>query len=431
MHSDATLDAPLHAPANWLDRLARRLVLGRLADVQWPLEIRESGAGGESVVHGAGRDAAIRMTVLDGRFWRAVLIDGTNGAADAYTAGWWTTNDLSGLVRLLCRFAPVMRSVDGGLGALLMPFHMLRHQLRPNTRDGARDNIHAHYDLGNAFFRRWLDPTMLYSSAWFNDATEPLIAAQQRKLDHLFDALDLQPGEHLVEIGTGWGELALRAAQARGARVTTVTISTEQHRLASERIAAAGLAERVSVRLMDYRDLPSALTGPADKLVSVEMVEAIGHRQYGTFFSTISRLLKPTGAAVIQAITIRDQEFARAARESDFIKRHIFPGSCIPSPTTLLAAATRASDLNLVRFQDFAPHYALTLERWREAFHRAADDLRRDGYDDRFQRQWDFYLAYCAGGFAERAIGVAHLLLAKPGWRSREHQRIAGRAPWE
>ena len=402
-------------------RLVRSIVLARLRRLGLPLDMRE---GGVPVLVSGARNP-VRVEIHDPRFWPAIAFDGSNGSGDAYAEGWWTTNDLTGLVRLLARNAEALGGLDGGLARLAMPFFRFIHRLRRNTRAGARENIHAHYDLGNAFFRRWLDPTMTYSSAHYAPGAT-LEQAQVAKIDRLLDHVELKPGEHLVEIGTGWGELALRAA-ARGARVTTVTISEEQHRLAVERVRAAGLEERIDVRLCDYRDLD----GTYDKLVSVEMVEAVGREFYGTYFRTLARLLKPGGIAAIQAITIRDQEFGRAARESDFIKRRIFPGCCIPSVEQLLTAMRKASDLNLVAMEDFAAHYARTLEEWRTAFLQRCEELRTIGYDDRFRRLWEFYLSYCAGGFAERSLGVCHLVFAKPAWRAADHDRLIGRASWE
>lgn len=403
-------------------RLVRGIVLRRLNTLDLPLELHEFG----TVVLASTAANPCRVWITDARFWAAIALDGSNGSGDAYGEGWWTTDDLTGLVRMLARHAEALSRLDGGLGKMLMPLFRLANRTRRNTKDGARENIEAHYDLGNAFFRRWLDPTMTYSSAWFATPDTSLAEAQVAKIEMLLDRVELRAGEHLVEIGTGWGELALRAA-ARGARVTTVTISQEQHRFASERVAAAGLAERIDVRLCDYRDL----SGTYDKLVSVEMIEAVGREFYPTYFKTLSTLLNPGGLAAIQAITIRDQLFHKAARESDFIKRRIFPGCCIPSIEVLVGAARRHSDLNLIRLEDFAPHYARTLELWRKTVKAQAGALRELGYDDRFQRLWEFYLSYCAGGFAERALGVAHLVFAKPGWRAADHQTLVGRAAWE
>jgi cyclopropane-fatty-acyl-phospholipid synthase len=411
----ASADAP--APSvPWHLAWCRRLVLGRLRTLGLPLEIRE---GGEVVLPSTG-PAQAHIEILDPRTWRAVALDGSDGSGDAYGEGWWTSSDLTDVTRIFCRSRRQLQQLDGGMGRLLQPLHRLRHTLRRNSKDGARANIHAHYDLGNAFFQRWLDSTMTYSSAIFARPDEDLQAAQHRKLDRLFDLLNLQPGEHLVEIGTGWGELAIRAAQTRGVRVTTITISTEQHAFACARAKALGLGDRVQVRLCDYRDLE----GSYDKLVSVEMVEAVGHQYHETYLAALGRLLKPTGAAAIQAITIPAQDFAMARDAADFIKRHIFPGSCIPSVAALVEAARTGSDLELVESRDYAPHYALTLERWRASFLAAGADLDALGYDARFRRLWEFYLSYCAGGFAERAIGLSHLLFAKPGWRRRDHAAL-------
>ena len=287
------------------------------------------------------------------------------------------------------------------------------HALRRNTRTGSRRNIAAHYDLGNDFFRLFLSEDLMYSSALYAGADDTLEAASTRKLDRICEKLQLSPGDHVVEIGTGWGGFALHAARTRGCRVTTTTISREQHALASQRIAEAGLQERVTVLLSDYRDLQ----GQYDKLVSIEMVEAIGAHYMQAYFATLGRLLKPDGLGLVQAITIEDHRYAQALRSVDFIKRHIFPGSFIPSIAALLDAKSRSTDLALVHLEDFGPSYARTLHDWRERFTANREQARAQGYDERFLRMWAFYLAYCEGGFLERSIGVAHLLLAKPGYR--------------
>ena len=287
------------------------------------------------------------------------------------------------------------------------------HALRRNTRDGSRRNIAAHYDLGNDFFSLFLSPDLMYSSAIWTDEADTLEIASARKLERICRKLDLKPTDRVIEIGTGWGGFALYAAQHYGCHVTTTTISREQHALASERITAAGLDDRVSLLLKDYRDLE----GQYDKLVSIEMVEAIGAPYLDVYFEKLGRLLKPHGLALLQAITIEDHRYAQALKSVDFIKRHVFPGSFIPSINALLAAKTRASDLALIRLDDFGNSYALTLQAWRERFLARLPQVRAQGFDERFIRMWAFYLAYCEGGFRERSIGVAHLLMAKPGHR--------------
>jgi cyclopropane-fatty-acyl-phospholipid synthase len=253
----------------------------------------------------------------------------------------------------------------------------------------------------------------MYSSALWAGADDTLEAAATRKLDVICRKLDLKPGERVVEIGSGWGGFALHAARHYGVHVTTTTISREQHALAAQRIAAAGLGERIELLLKDYRDLE----GHYDKLVSIEMIEAIGAQYMPTYFAKIASLLKPEGLALIQAITIEDQRYARAVGEVDFIKRHIFPGSFIPSINAMLAAKTEVSDLALVHLEDFGASYARTLQAWRERFMAQLKAVRAMGFDERFIRLWEFYLAYCEGGFRERSIGVSHLLLARPGAR--------------
>ena len=283
--------------------------------------------------------------------------------------------------------------------------------LRRNTRDGSRRNIAAHYDLGNDFFSLFLSPDLMYSSALFERDEESLEVASTRKLDRICELLALRPGDRVVEIGTGWGGFALHAARHYGCHVTTTTISREQHALASARIAQAGLQDRVTLLLQDYRDLE----GTYDKLVSIEMIEAIGAQYLETYFGKLGSLLEPDGIALVQAITIEDHRYVQARDSVDFIKRFIFPGSFIPSITAMLQAKTAASDLQLLQQDDFGPSYACTLRIWRERFLAQLTEVRRQGFDRRFERMWEFYLAYCEGGFRERSIGVSHLVFGKPG----------------
>ena len=292
------------------------------------------------------------------------------------------------------------------------------HALRRNTRAGSRRNIASHYDLGNDFFSLFLSKDMMYSSAiWADDAstegTDTLEAASFRKLERICRKVDLQPGDRVIEIGTGWGGFALHAARYYDCHVTTTTISGEQYACARQRVEAAGLQDRVTLLQRDYRDLQ----GEYDKLVSIEMIEAIGADYMPTYFDRIGRLLAPDGLALIQAITIEDHRYAQALASVDFIKRHVFPGSFIPSIAAMMQAKSGASDLALIHLEDFGLSYARTLEAWHRRFLDALPQVRAQGYDERFIRMWQFYLAYCEGGFRERSIGVAHLLLAKPGHR--------------
>ena len=355
------------------------------------------------------------VTVHDPGLWTAMAFGGTVGVGESYGDGHWTCDDLPGLIALFSRNRDLMDDVDSGWSRLTAPARRAFHWLHTNTRRGARRNIAAHYDLGNAFFARWLDPTMSYSSGIFPRADSTLDEAALHKLDVVCQRLDLRPGQHLVEIGTGWGGLAMHAARHYGVRVTTTTISQAQYELARERVAAAGLADRITVLDADYRDLPELIGAQADRLVSIEMVEAIGHRQYPTYLKTIDRLLVPGGTALIQAITIPEHRYLPALRSVDFIQRHIFPGCNIPS-VGALAAACRDTRLDLTTLYDFGQDYARTLACWRERFNACRDELSGTGYDQRFCNLWEFYLAYCEGGFRANAISVAHLLFTKHQW---------------
>jgi cyclopropane-fatty-acyl-phospholipid synthase len=279
-----------------------------------------------------------------------------------------------------------------------------------NTRDGARRNIAAHYDVGNEFFALWLDESMMYSSAIFADASMSLAAAQRHRLEVICEKLALDPSDHVIEIGSGWGGFAIHAARTRGCRVTTTTISREQYALAEQRIHQAGLTDRITLLLEDYRDL----SGHYDKLVSLEMIEAVGSDHLDSFFRVCAERLKPDGVMLLQAITVPDQDYASHTRTVDFIKRYIFPGADLVSVLAMNGAAARSSDLRIAHLEDLTPHYAETLRRWRDKLFENLRELRKLGLDDRFLRMWEFYLCYCEGGFEEREIGVVQALFEKP-----------------
>ena len=410
--SPDSLPLPGDKPRTMLDGWLRRRLLQRLAPLRHGALQLEDAWGSQRL--GVPTDPApVQLRVNDARFYRALALGGSVGAGDAYGDGLWHSDDLVGLVRLLLRNRELLDAMETGTARIGAAALGAWHALRDNTRAGARRNIAAHYDLGNPFFRLFLSEDLMYSSALYAGDDDTLEAASTRKLDRICDKLRLGPDDHVVEIGTGWGGFAVHAARTRGCRVTTTTISREQHALASQRVVDAGLQDRVTVLLSDYRDLQ----GQYDKLVSIEMIEAIGAQYLDTYFATLGRLLKPEGLALVQAITIEDHRYEQALRSVDFIKRHIFPGSFIPSVAAMLAAKTRSSDLALVHLEDFGPSYARTLHDWRERFLARREDVRAQGFDERFLRMWEFYLAYCEGGFLERSIGVAHLLLAKPGYR--------------
>jgi len=411
---DVSLAGYAAAPLSAVDRAIRRRFLAQMATLRGG-RIHLVDPWGEYLMGNDTGDTRAALPVVtcrvkDVRFYRALALRGSVGAAEAFIDGAWECAELVELVRLLVRNRERLDAMEGGIAVLGRIAMRAWHALRPNTRDGSRKNIAAHYDLGNAFFERFLSADLMYSSAWWDTDTTTLEEASTRKLDRVCEALGLRPGMRVVEIGTGWGGFAIHAASRYGCHVTTTTISAEQHALATERVRAAGLSDRVALLACDYRDL----SGQFDRLVSIEMIEAIGAAQMETYFRKIGELLRPDGLALVQAITIEDHRYAQALASVDFIKRHVFPGSFIPSLQAMLEAKTRASDLALVYQQDFGLSYARTLHAWAERFTHERDAVLAMGFDAPFLRLWQFYLAYCEGGFLERSIGVSHLLFARP-----------------
>jgi len=355
----------------------------------------------------------VTLTVHDPRFYSALALGGSVGAAESYMIGDWSCDDLPGLVRALVRNAPVMFGMEGGLARFSAAALRLYQRLRRNTRIGSRANIRAHYDLGNDFYSLFLDETMTYSCGIFGNPSSTLAEASIEKYDRICRKLDLSPTDHVIEVGCGWGGFAVHAAGRYGCRVTGTTISQQQYEWATRRVEELGLSDRVKILFKDYRDLD----GVYDKLVSIEMIEAVGHQYLGQFLHCCSKLLKPDGLMGLQAITIVDQQYAQHVRTVDFIKRYIFPGSCLVSVTMLCQAATRHTDLRAVNLEDISPHYAETLRRWRQAFLGRLADVRAQGFDDAFIRMWEFYLSYCEGAFEEHYIGDIQMVLAKPLYR--------------
>jgi cyclopropane-fatty-acyl-phospholipid synthase len=401
----------------WLCRLARRLVFSRLARLEaGKLMIVE---GGESYVFGAMTEPgqlSATVTINDVRTYLNLALGGTVGGGEAYRRGYWSCDNLTALVRIFALNREVVEGMESGLAILTRPLLKVLHRLNRNSRDGSRRNIAAHYDLGNDFYRLMLDETMMYSCAYFERADATLAEASRAKIERICRKLELSPSDHLLEIGTGWGGFAIHAASQYGCRVTTATISRQQFDLATQRVREAGLSDRITVLLIDYRDLPKLQTR-FDKLVSIEMIEAVGHEYYGTFFDICSRMLKPNGLMLMQGITIDERFYERAKRSVDFIQHFIFPGSCIPSISALVSASSRAGDLGLIHLEDIGCHYPRTLKEWRERFTGAIPDIRAMGYSWEFLRLWELYLCYCEGGFLERSISTVHLLFAKSRWR--------------
>jgi len=347
------------------------------------------------------------------QLYSRIFFGGSIGAAEAYMEGFWSADDLTTVMRILALNQKAFEDMEKGLARLTAPLYKFYHFVRKNTKAGSRKNILAHYDLGNDFYALFLDQTMTYSCGIFEQPDSTLKQASEAKYDRICRKLQLASGERIVEIGTGWGGFAVHAAQNYGVHVTTTTISDAQHRYAQSRIKDAGLEDRITLLKKDYRDLD----GKFDKLVSIEMIEAVGHQFYGAFFDACSRLLKDDGLMALQAITIGDRIFDRHKRSVDFIKRYIFPGSCIPSITAISNAVARSTDLQLVHLEDITAHYARTLGEWRRRFFANIDAVRALGFSETFIRMWQYYLCYCEGGFAERYIGDVQLIFAKPLWR--------------
>ena len=393
------------------ETLSKRLVQHALGVVEGgTLSVSTSG---QARTYGHG-EPAVGLTVHDPAFYRRLALKGSVGAGESYMDGQWDCDDLVALVRIMARNRPALERLDGWAAAPAALANALGHWQRRNSKRGSRRNIGAHYDLGDELFRLFLDQRMMYSAAVYDRGDETLDEASEAKLARLGRKLELKPSDHLLEIGCGWGGLALYAAQRFGCRVTAVTISEAQRERARRLVAEHGLGGQVEVKLCDYRDLD----GRYDKLVSVEMVEAVGHEYLNAYFSACARLLRPEGLMAMQAIVIRDSAFRRALRRADFIKKHIFPGGFMPSVSVLTAAAAKA-DLSLVNLEDFAIDYALTLREWRRRLDANAARAKALGFDERFLRLWRFYFAYCEGGFLERSISDVQMLFTMPGRRGR------------
>ncbi len=406
------------APYARIEKLARKGVLASFAKLQSAAVIVVEDGVEERYGKTSERfPKPVRIEVFDPRAWPEIAFFGALGSGEAFMRGWWSTAQLTDLVRLLLFDRAVLDSLDSGLAKVAQPILKLWYRWQKNSRSGSRRNIQAHYDLGDDFFRLFLDDTLSYSSAIFDNEKTSLYDASVEKIDRLCRKLDLKPGDHLLEIGSGWGALAVHAAKNYGCRVTTVTISDNQFATARRRVSEAGLDDRVEVKLQDYRDIE----GEFDKLVSVEMIEAVGHDHLDLYFQRIDELLKPDGLAAIQAITITDQHYESAKRSVDFIKRYIFPGGFLPSATSMLNAMTARTQLRVFHLEDIGFHYARTLANWRDAFHRRLEEVRTQGYSDVFIRMWSFYLSYCEGAFMERAISDVQMVIAKPRNRTTIH----------
>jgi cyclopropane-fatty-acyl-phospholipid synthase len=349
------------------------------------------------------------LHIKDYTFFRRILVDGDIGLGEAFMYGQWDTPDLTGFIAFLIANRDALQNGELKTARLKWLFHRIAHLFRSNTKGRSRKNIGAHYDLSNDFFALFLDPTMMYSAAYFNSPDESLEQAQRNKMKLLIEKAGIEPHHHVLEIGSGWGAFAIEIARTTGCRVTSITISAEQLKLARERVKAAGLEERVSIDFCDYRDLK----GSYDRVVSIEMLEAVGHEHFDDFFRTIDRVLKPEGRAALQTITIPNDRYDAYRKSVDWIQKHIFPGGHLPSIEALKQSMSRCSKLALKQAEDIGVHYAPTLRHWRDNLAAHQEALQSMGYDDVFYRTWQYYFSYCEAAFSTRTLGNHHLVIAR------------------
>jgi len=410
----SSIGMPHTAPARVTDRIARETLFRLLGKLEiGSLTMHEGPQSYHFGEHDDPTHPHAEIHVHDAAVYAQVLSGGSLGAGEAYIKARWSSPDPVQVTRLFSANMVAMEGLDSGQSRIALMLLKIGHWLKRNTQKGSRENITAHYDLGNRFFELFLDSTMMYSAALFADPDVSLEAASVAKLDEICRQLSLKPDDHLLEIGTGWGGMAIYAAQHYGCKVTTTTISAEQYEYACEKVREEGLEDRVTLLCEDYRHLK----GQYDKLVSIEMIEAVGHQFYKDYFETCSRLLKDNGKMVLQAITIPDRRYQEARDSVDYIKRYIFPGGCLPSLSVMAEHVARDTDMQMVHLRDITEDYAITLARWRERFLLKTDAVEKMGFDQDFIRLWDYYLSYCEGGFRERIIGTVQLALVKPGFR--------------
>jgi cyclopropane-fatty-acyl-phospholipid synthase len=394
-----------------IDRWCRNLFIQKLEN----LEVGEIQLIDTDGSHSFGspeknNPLTVAINVTDQRFYSDIAFGGTVAAGEAYMQGYWSCSNLTDLIRIMIGNRHILDQMEGNLSLFKNAFLRVAHWLNRNSQAGSRRNIEAHYDLGNEMFELFLDPTMMYSCAYYPDDQTSLEQASVAKLQRICDKLQLNESDHVIEIGTGWGGFALYAAKNYGCKVTTTTISQQQHDWAQQRIIDAGLEEKITLLMEDYRDLQ----GTYDKLVSIEMIEAVGHQYLDTYFAKCSSLLKPEGIMLIQSITIADQQYDQAIKSVDFIQRFIFPGGFIPSVSAITHSVKQSTDMRLFQLEDIGPHYATTLRDWRQRFFDNIESIRALGYSQQFIAMWDFYLCYCEAGFLERVLGNAHLVFIKP-----------------
>ncbi len=393
------------------DRFARKILFNKLDKIQHgQIIIREKGKSNIFGQFTGENPLKATLWVQHPSFYACSVFGGSVGAAEAYIKGFWSADDLTTLVRIMIQNQSVFEEIEKGLALFSSPFHRIYHMLRRNTLQGSQKNILAHYDLGNEFYELFLDKTLSYSCAIFENRQSSLEDACQTKYRRICQKLQLSSDDHVLEIGTGWGGFAIYAARHYGCRITTTTISCRQYKMVAERIRQENLTDKITLVCEDYRKIK----GHFNKLVSVEMIEAVGHQYLDTFFSTCSQLLHEDGMMLLQAITIRDHLYNQHIRSVDFIKRYIFPGGCLPSVSAMTGSIARVTNLILFHLEDITPHYALTLRKWRERFFNNIHKVRAMKFPESFIRLWEYYLCYCEAGFTERYIGNVQMILTKP-----------------
>ena len=425
MSQTVSESAILQPVGNSVNYLTRKAIFRALTHIQFgSITIIEDFTGQESEPHRFGKPSAdnisssaigrhpldVTLKIHDSSVYRQLLFGGSIALADSYINGEWDTDDLTGLIRLAARNLAVLNQLESRFAGISKTFERANHKLRSNDKSGSKSNILAHYDLGNDMYQRFLDDTMMYSSAVYKTVDMTLAEAQQHKLAMICERLQLKPEDTVLEIGTGWGGFAIYAATHYGCQITTTTISDAQYQEAQSRVNAAGLTDKITLLKQDYREL----TGQYDKLVSIEMIEAVGHEYLPTFFAKCNTLLKPTGLMVLQAITFNDQNYQDYIKSVDFIQTHIFPGGCLLSNQELTTQFTEQTDMVIKQLHDYGFDYAFTLRDWRTAFISQREEIKALGYDEAFIRLWEFYFCYCEGGFLERTIGVVQVTAVKP-----------------
>jgi len=395
-----------------MNHLYKKLVHKQLSQINNASIVIEDGD--EMKRFGNSKSLTARIKVISPSFYKNIVFGGSIGASESFIRGEWKSPNLTKVIQVFARNTEAQDKLESFFIFLLQPFFRVIHRLNQNTIKGSKKNISRHYDLSNDFFKLFLDKKMMYSSAIYKTKKTSLEDAAANKLNVICKKLKLKKSDYIIEIGSGWGGFAIFAAKNYGCKVTTTTISIEQYRYTKNRIREMGLTKQIRVFLKDYR----SLRGQFDKLVSIEMIEAVGHQFYDEYFSVISRLLKADGEALIQAITIKDQRYSHAIKSVDFIQKYIFPGSCIPSLTAIQNSLTKSTDLVINDVRDIGRHYAITLAHWRENFIKNKKNIRKLGFDEEFLRMWLFYFAYCEGGFEEKVISDVHLHITKPGYRN-------------